>query len=601
MSRKNQFTLNTLAKGRLFAFLIIVAIIVRVVLAVEMPVKIYMQAGYDDALSINQALTILAGKWLGPYGTGTLTKGLSFTFFLIVNHFSKLSYPLFLCLVNMAAAFAIVKALAPLIKNRYLSGLGFLFFSYSPATFTSDFSLRVYRNSLVFAVVLFVLAGILGHFLRRKEALRKRLPWAVILMAAFPFFWFLREDSIWLVPLYAVATVCTLFGIIVKHSSLGSSFKEGFRNFWMLLKETSKTRLIGNILLLLAPVLLTAGESLVISKINYEHYGIFTTNDRTKTSFARMTENLIQIDNSSFDSEVVAEDSGIWVSKKTFDKAQKVSPTFAKYKKGINWIYSESIWPHSWPVKNGELPGDMFVWGLREMFQREGLYKDGKANEKVFKKISQELEEGFESGKLNRKNMFFVSKQSNGKKLEDMRKVCNYIGVGVIETTFYRSYQTSYGGSIFVENQPAEVVLDLINVKSISTLKEGMEAEERRTKPFVFVINGIIWIYRIISPILLLASLGAILLFTIAYFKKKRNRPVLADYLIIFLGVLLTYTVYLFGVSWFATWAPGGRGLFMFFYTGAGVPLMQVIELLSVTLIFRNAKGKLFENKVESD
>ena len=564
MSRKNQFTLNTLAKGRLFAFLIIVAIIVRVVLAVEMPVKIYMQAGYDDALSINQALTILAGKWLGPYGTGSLAKGLSFTFFLIVNHFSKLSYPLFLCLVNMAAAFAIVKALAPLIKNRYLSGLGFLFFSYSPATFTSDFSLRVYRNSLVFAVVLFVLAGILGHFLRRKEALRKRLPWAIILMAAFPFFWFLREDSIWLVPLYAVATICTLFGITVKHSSL------------------------------LAPVLLTAGESLVISKINYEHYGIFTTNDRTKTSFARMTENLIQIDNSSFDSEVVAEDSGIWVSKKTFDKAQKVSPTFAKYKKGINWIYSESIWPDSWPVKNGELPGDMFVWGLREMFQREGLYKDGKANEKVFKKISQELEEGFESGKLNRKNMFFVSKQSNGKKLEDMGKVCNYIGVGVIETTFYRSYQTSYGGSIFVENQPAEVVLDLINVKSV-------EAEERRTKPFVFVINGIIWIYRIISPILLLASLGAILLFTIAYFKKKRNRPVLADYLIIFLGVLLTYTVYLFGVSWFATWAPGGRGLFMFFYTGAGVPLMQVIELLSVTLIFRNAKGKLFENKVESD
>lgn len=30
-----------------------------------MPVKIYMQAGYDDALSINQALTILDGKWLG--------------------------------------------------------------------------------------------------------------------------------------------------------------------------------------------------------------------------------------------------------------------------------------------------------------------------------------------------------------------------------------------------------------------------------------------------------------------------------------------------------------------------------------------------------
>lgn len=599
MNLRKRLTFDTLVNGRVLTIVFILAIIIRIILAVEMPVKIYMQAGYDDALSINQALSILDGKWLGNYSTGTLTKGLSFTFFLIVNHFSKLSYPLFLCLVNMAAAFAIVKALAPLIKNKYLSSLGFLFFIYSPATFTSDFSLRVYRNSLVFAVVLFVMAGILGHFLRRKESFRKRLPWAILLMIAFPFFWFLREDSIWLVPLYTVATLCTFFGIIVSNHSLGESFKEGWSRFWQLLKASSKKRLLGNFLLLLAPVFLTVGESLVISKINYDHYGLFTTNDRTKTSFAKMTEELIQIENSSYDSAAIAEDSGIWVSKKTFEKAQKVSPTFAKYKKGIDWIYSESIWPDSWPVKSGELPGDMFVWALREMFQREGLYKDGRTNEKVFKKISQELEKGFETGELKKKKMIFVSKQSNGKKSEDLGKVFNYMAAGMVETTLYRSYQTSYGGSIFVENQPAQVVLDLINVKSVSTLKEGMAAEEKRTKPFVFIINALIWLYRIVSPFLLLMGLGAMILFTIAYFKRKRTRPVLADYLIIFLGLLLTYVVYLFGVSWFATWAPGGKGLFMSFYTGAGVPLIQLVELLGVALIVRNAKGQLFESKVE--
>jgi hypothetical protein len=63
--------------------------------------------------------------------------------------------------------------------------------------------------------------------------------------------------------------------------------------------------------------------------MNEDHYGIFTTNDRTKTSFAKMTEHLIQIDNRGYDTPEIAEDSGIWVSKKTFAKAEEVSPTFA--------------------------------------------------------------------------------------------------------------------------------------------------------------------------------------------------------------------------------------------------------------------------------
>ncbi|WP_429959345.1 hypothetical protein [Enterococcus sp. AZ196] len=575
----------------------IFAIVFRLVLAAMMPIKIYMHAGYDDALSINQALNILAGKWLGEYGTGTLTKGLSFTFFLLVNHFSQLSYPLFLCLVNMGAAFAIIKALSPLIKNKYLSGIGFLFLIYSPATLTSDFSLRVYRNSLVFATVLFVLAGILGLYLRRKETIKTRIPWSILLTIAFPFFWYLREDSIWLLPLYIVATFCTLFGIIVQNQSLGSSLKEVLRNFWQLLKAMNKQKIISNLLLLAAPVLFTLGEALLISKTNQDHYSIFTTNDRTKTSFAKLTENLIQIDNSGYDKKSIAEDNGIWVSKRTFAEAQKISPTFAKYRKGIDWMLKDSIWPDSWPVKNGELPGDMFVWGLREMFQREGLYKNGGENEKVFKQINEELAEGFKSGKLKRKKLFFVTKQSNGKKSEDMGKVFSYLRAGVMETALYKSYRTDYGGSIFMPEQPAQVVLDLLNVKTVSTIKEGMAAEAKRTRPIVLIINGIILLYRIISPVLLLVSLGSALIFIAGYVKKKKTRSVLADYLIIFLGLLLTYLVYLFGVSWFATWAPKGKALFMFFYTGAGVPLIQVFELLALVLIVKNVQNQLFEKK----
>jgi hypothetical protein len=183
MNLIKRWHLNT-KKEKILVGFVVLAILFRLLIAVEMPVKVYMQAGYDDALSINQALNILAGKWLGPYNAGILTKGLSFTFFLLVNHFSRLSYPLFLCLIDMLAAVAMVKALAPLIKNKYLSAFGFLFLIYSPATLASDFSLRIYRNSLVFAAVLFVLAGILGLYLRRKDTIHQRLPWSILLMAA---------------------------------------------------------------------------------------------------------------------------------------------------------------------------------------------------------------------------------------------------------------------------------------------------------------------------------------------------------------------------------------------------------------------------------
>lgn len=139
--------------------------------------------------------------------------------------------------------------------------------------------------------------------------------------------------------------------MIVQNQPLGTSMKEGLHTFWHLLRKTNKQKLVGNLLLLIAPILLTLGESLAISKMNQNYYGIFTTNDRTKTSFAKLTENLIQIDNSKYDSKDTAENSGIWVSKKTFAEAQKVSPTFAKYRKGIDWMLNESIWPDSWPVK----------------------------------------------------------------------------------------------------------------------------------------------------------------------------------------------------------------------------------------------------------
>lgn len=72
----------------------------------------------------------------------------------------------------------------------------------------------------------------------------------------------------------------------------------------------------------------------------------------------------------------------------------------------------------------------------------------------------------------------------------------------------------------------------------------------------------------------------------------KNERERVFPFLLIITGLGLTYLLYLFGVSWFATWAPGGKGIFMSFYTGAGVPLMQLIEILCMTLLFQSLQKR---------
>ncbi|MEO1771742.1 hypothetical protein [Candidatus Enterococcus ferrettii] len=562
-------------KVRLFFLVLIAATLFRIILAYLIPVKVYMQAEYDDALSINQALFILDGKWLGPYDIETLSKGFSYTFFLLVNHFSRIPYPIFLVLFNILASAGIIIALKPLIKKKTILGISYLFLIYSPITLSSDFSLRIYRNSLVFGTVLLLLAGIIGMYLRRRAPMKNQLPWLLLQVMVLPFFWYLREDSIWIVPLYATVILMLLFDRL------------------HYLRKAKKPMIVGLLrrtLLLAMPLFSLLLVTLGISQINFKHYQIFTVNDRTKTSFAEITKYLIQIDNSKWDSPEIVNNEAVWVSKSTFEKAMEASPTLAEYHDEIHWMQEESFWPDTWPLEIDEVPGDMTIWGLRDAFKRGGLYKSGAENERVFKKISQELRTAFDEGKFEKKKTIFISKQSNGKRAADIPKVLTYAVAGIRETAIYTSYNTSYGGSIFIPGSPAIDILDLLNVQPLAMASVQTSFEYERTKSYVLVGNAIIKVYKILSLFLVVVSL-IIYLFSIKAFIKTTNkgeRSRLFPFLLIITGLGLTYLLYLFGVSWFATWAPGGKGIFMSFYTGAGVPLMQLIEILCITLLIQN-------------
>ena len=73
----------------------------------------------------------------------------------------------------------------------------------------------------------------------------------------------------------------------------------------------------------------------------------------------------------------------------------------------------------------------------------------------------------------------------------------------------------------------------------------------------------------------------------------KADRAYYSSSLIVVTGLILTQLVFLFGVSWFCSYAPE-KGLFLSVYTGAGVPLTQFIVVTSMLVFSKLNLKKLY-------
>ncbi len=79
-----------------------------------------MSATYDDQLLIHYAQNILDGKWLGEYTTTTLSKGISYSLFLVLAHKLHLSYAVLFGMFSILASILVALAFKPIVKNKYL-------------------------------------------------------------------------------------------------------------------------------------------------------------------------------------------------------------------------------------------------------------------------------------------------------------------------------------------------------------------------------------------------------------------------------------------------------------------------------------------------
>ena len=538
-------------KAKVFWGLVVAPTVLRIALFLSIPIEALGNAIHDDRLQMNQACYLFQGNWLGAYSNTTLVKGISFPLFLAVCKWLCLPYGVGLSLFYILSIILCLVAIRQLFKNHYIVGIVYLFLLYSPAMLSSSTQQRAYNISLIPSAVLLVTGSCMALFLRREQGWKKLLPWSVLAGLSLAFFWYIRQDSMWLLPF-----VLGAIGIAV---------------ICILLKKVGKGWKVSTCVVLLLPFAVFEGISLGISAVNYHYYGVFTTNERTDSSCADVMADLIQMDMPK-----VRED--VWVSHDTVERAMELSPTFGKIKVSVDKIY-DSAW-----APDGEIIGDLVVWALRDAVADAGYYTDGKTAEDFYRQVHLELEEAYKSGACTKKKGIFLSSLSDQFLFEE-----DFVPLLKTSLTAWRRLlfiEETNVGTYEGTGTAEDIRFFEANVGSPVIYPEGTgfdsdpvrEAAQRPIKVGNLLINT----YRLLTYLLVPLSVICYIWMTVSMVgeMKKKKYGTWYRWLIV-TGLGGVSAVLIVEVSWFTSFISTAQHSIYHYCTGAHT-LFQLIQLLTI-------------------
>jgi hypothetical protein len=333
-------------------------------------------AGHDDRLFLEQASSLLSGRWLGTYSQFTLMKGPAYSFFIAAVFL--LGVPLFAAqhLLYAGSCWLVVRALRPLAPNRWLRVAIFAVLLFNPITFDGPRMMRVARQDLLPSEALILVAGFTALLARHGGPKRRLLPWAAVTGAALPAFWLTREEGVWLLPclflLWAAAAAAV----------------------WLERKPDRLARLA----VLALPAFGWAAGLGIVSAINYEYYGLFTTCEFRREEFKSAYGALVRV--------LPAEPRpGVVVPRETRQRIYAVSPAFAELRPyfegpgGEGWAATSSGSTHL-PASEHEIGGGWFDWALRDAVISTGHIKSGADAMAFYSRLAHEVNGACDRGLL---------------------------------------------------------------------------------------------------------------------------------------------------------------------------------------------------------
>ena len=356
---------------------VILLVSLKLWLSGDMHMTIYADARHDDALFLSQGHSIANGDWLGKFGELTLAKGPSYSVFIGLVQLSRIPLLDAQAIFHALACVLFILAVRPLVRSPGIRLLLLAVLLFDPHPFSSEAGERALRSSIQPALTLMTLAGVIGMGARLSGRARILLPWSVLGGVALAFFWFSREEGIWLVPTLTLISGGSLW--LTWSSADGN---RGFRAVYLLL-----------------PFVIWFSALWTLRAVNYHYYGAWISVDAKDGGFPNAYGALTRI-------KPAAGISGVPVTKETRLRAYAVSPAFAELQKSLDRPMGNPWARHGWeqlqnhPSAGQEIRGGWFGWALREAAYQNGYYRDALKTSDYWQRVADEINAACEDGRL---------------------------------------------------------------------------------------------------------------------------------------------------------------------------------------------------------
>lgn len=427
----------------------------------NLPIMAVPKGIHDDWIMVHLADTLRSGQWLGEYNDLTLTKGMFFPLYLAVCNFLHLSYLNATALFYTVGCMIFVYGLRPLLKKYWAMAVVYLVLLWNPISYSVQAFQRVYRNSISYAQVLLIFGGFLALYLRRKEPVRKHLFWMLAAMLGTVSFFYTREDAIWIVP----------FLLVFLLVYLGSLF-----GLW---KKARDRQYVWKAVLVLVPFFCLWGTGQIIASLNYEYYGIRTTNELQDSGFAEMYKSMMAV-------KPEEDIPGVTITQEKIARMCDACPTLKELE--AYFASSREYWAgpegdaDTWEVRDGWV-----FWIIRTALAQAGYYEDGATANEICLQIRDELEAAMDAGLLERQATMPSTYMSPWRKgyLGDL---FGALGKAIAYTTTYDEMETlvylysepdENGGNLLFERITGDKTVwyesDLIEMAGWYAVYDGME------------------------------------------------------------------------------------------------------------------------------
>jgi len=523
----------TMKKKRRTALYLFSASVIRMVFGVLLGGWLPVGETFDDWLMVDYSM--LLSHFQSPNHL-SLVKYMSFPLILSVCRITGIPYPVFTSLFWVAAALLFYQAAYALSGRRVLSFFGCLYLMFLPMAFDAMAGTRIYRNGVIAPLsalvlsltVLSVIYLIREHENRGEEKRYRRAgrTATILLSILFPYVYYLKEDSLWLLA-------CVFFSLLL--------------NLLFLLKRVIKKSMRFPSFLKKAPFLLLPLASIILltmgyKAVNQHFFGVSETNMRTGGEGAHFAAILYSLDSPERTADrTVPED--------VLDQAFRESAILAGHPELLKALKNTFF------CEAGDYYGDYICWGLIEALVQTGLYTSPKDVSDFLNQVNSELECALLEGRLQKSDRIRLLSSAGGRTPEEIWALSDDVLAAFRGAIHLYGYSPEY-------SHAAETGLEeKVQLASLYTGLDLSSEELPSYTHFAFRVSRKIMVfYRILNPVILAFAFSGLLLSPLLARRRHKEEKDpktgtrrirrLSFGTLVFLGISFLYA---FSISWFSS------------------------------------------------